>query len=127
MDKEPLSVRRLPMRLAADARLTITRLFWAGPSRARGLIDRVVALSEEEASGLLTSTMNEFGHLHDGLEDIFLGHYEQVARRVEMPGRLTPTRKLLIGAYFTLEYSFASSAIFNPSITPAVAQDGVEP
>jgi predicted GH43/DUF377 family glycosyl hydrolase len=127
MDKEPLTIRRLPLRLAADARLTITRSFWAGPHRARRLVDRVAALDDGQASDLLAATMNDFGHLHDGLEDIFLGHFEQVARRVDVPRRLTQDKKLLIGAYFTLEYSFASAAIFNPSMTPAIDQGGVEP
>ena len=127
MDSEPLAVKRLPVRLNADARLTITRLFWAGPSRAKSLISRIMALDEEAVSRLLSSTMTDFGHLHVGLEDIFLGHFEQVARRVDVPGKLTTQRKLLIGAYFTLEYAFASAAMFNPSMTPAIDQSGVEP
>ena len=34
MDKEPLIVKRLPVRLIPDPKLTITRLFWAGAERA---------------------------------------------------------------------------------------------
>jgi len=69
--------------------------------------------------------MSDFGHLHDGLLDIFRGHFEQVARRITLPSELSDDRRLLIGAYFTLEYSFASAAIFNPSMTPAIDQTGV--
>ena len=42
-----------------------------------------------------------------------------------MPDKLSDDKKPLIGAYFTLEYSFASAAIFNPSMTPAIDQTGV--
>jgi predicted GH43/DUF377 family glycosyl hydrolase len=127
MDNEVIAVRRLPTRLAADARLTITRMFWAGASRAHRLVDRIAALDQEQASRLLASTLSDFGHLHDGLEEIFLGHFGQVSRRVDVPKGLSNEKKLLIGAYFTLEYSFASAAIFNPSMTPAINQVGLEP
>ncbi len=127
MNAEPLAVRRLPVRLRADAASTITRLFWAGPERARKIIDRVATLSDEQASHLLETTRRDFAHLRDGLEGIFLAHYEQVSERVEMPEHITEERKLLIGAYFTLEYAFASAALFNPSMTPAIDQEGLEP
>ncbi|NLT78087.1 MAG: glycosidase, partial [Planctomycetes bacterium] len=69
----------------------------------------------------------EFAHLHNGIENIFLAHYEQAAKRVEMPTGAADERKLYIGACFTLEYAFASAAIFNPSMTPAIDQNGLEP
>jgi hypothetical protein len=125
MDKEPLVVRRLPVRLIPDPKLTITRLFWAGAERAKRLVDRVLALDDTQASHLLALTMSDFGHLHDGLLDIFRGHFEQVARRINVPDKLSNDKKLLIGAYFTLEYSFASAAVFNPSMTPSIDQAGV--
>lgn len=127
LDVEPLSVKRLPVRLTADPALTITRLFWAGPERARKVIDRVMALDENQVARLLASTMRDFDHLHIDLEDIFLEHYEQASQRVPMPNPPTVKRMLLIGAYFTLEYAFASSALFNPSMTPAIIQEGLEP
>lgn len=127
MSAEPLALRRLPVRLTGDATRTITRFFWQGPFRARRVIGRIMRLNEERASRLLASTMQDFDHLHIDLEDIFLEHYEQAAQRVQMPGRPTAKRKLLIGAYFTQEYAFASAALFNPSMAPAISQEGLEP
>ena len=127
MNQEPLKVKRLPVRLSANAALTITRLFWAGPDRARKVITRIAGLDDVAVSQLLAATRDQFSHLHLNLEDIFLSHYQQVARRLEMTNQIGAERKLLIGAYFTLEYAFASAALFNPSMTPAVDQAGVEP
>jgi predicted GH43/DUF377 family glycosyl hydrolase len=123
MGTNRLAVRRLPVRLAADASLTITRFFWLGPERARKLIDRIMALDEGQVAQLLASTMADFDHLHIDLEDIFLEHYEHAAQRVQMPTPPTVKRMLLIGAYFTLEYAFASAALFNPSMAPAISQE----
>jgi len=127
LDRQPLVVKRLPVRLTADATLTITRLFWAGPDRARKVITRIANLDDVGVSQLLAATRDQFAHLHLNLEDIFLSHYQQVARRLEMANSISSERKLLIGAYFTLEYAFASAALFNPSMTPAIDQTGVEP
>ena len=125
--EKPLVVKRLPERLTADAAMTITRLFWAGPERARKIIDRVAGLSDEQTTSLLEATHRDFAHLHNGLDDIFLAHYEQVGERVKMPENVTSQRKLLIGAYFTLEYAFASAALFNPSMAACTDQSGLEP
>ena len=127
MSKEALEVRRLPARLTSDPRHTITRFFWLGPARAKRVVERVMRLSDEQTTDLLARTMQEFDHLHVELADVFLNHYEEVAQHVDMPGPLTADRKRLLGAYFTLEYAFASVAMFNPSIAPAINQQGVEP
>lgn len=123
----PLVVKRSPVRLTADASLTITRLFWPGTDRARNVIARIQALDDEHVRRLLDATRAEFAHLPDGIENVFLAHYEQAAKRVEMPTDATHERKLYIGACFTLEYAFASAAMFNPSMTPAIDQSGLEP
>lgn len=127
MSAKPLALTRLPVRLTSDATQTITRFFWQGPVRAAKVIDRVRRLNDDQTSCLLASTMRDFDHLHINLVDIFLAHYEEAAQRVEMPKPLTAERKKLIGAYFTLEYAFASAALFNPSMAPAVNQEGLEP
>jgi predicted GH43/DUF377 family glycosyl hydrolase len=127
MSMQALTIRRLPVRLTCDPRHTITRFFWLGPGRARKIIDRVMQLSDAQVADLLSLTQTDFAHLAADLDTIFLSHYEEAARRVVMPESLSPERKCLIGAYFTMEYSFASAALFNPSITPARNQQDVEP
>ncbi len=127
MNALSLAVKRLPIRLTRDPSHTITRFFWLGSARARKIIDRVMGLEEEQVSELLTATIQDFSHLRIELEDIFLAHYQEAARRVLMPPVLSAERKRLIGAYFTLEYAFASAALFNPCIAPAIQQDGVPP
>jgi predicted GH43/DUF377 family glycosyl hydrolase len=127
MGIEPLAVRRLPIRLTRDPAHTITRFFWLGSARARKIIDRVMGLDDRQVSHLLAATLQDFQHLPLDLPEIFLSHYEEAARRVVMPPALGPARQQLIGAYFTLEYAFASAALFNPCIAPAIRQDGVAP
>lgn len=124
---QSLVVRRLPIRLTRDPAHTITRFFWLGSGRARKIIDRVMGLDSQQVAQLLAATIQDFGHLQAGLDEIFLHHYEEAARRVIMPPALPAERKQLIGAYFTLEYAFASAALFNPCMAPAIDQTGVPP
>ena len=127
MNAVSLAVRRLPIRLTRDATHTITRFFWLGSARARKIVERVLGLDEEQIAQLLAATVQDFRHLPVELDEIFLSHYEEAARRVMMPPALTSEQKRLIGAYFTLEYAFASAALFNPCIAPAIYQDDVPP
>ncbi|MHC4972748.1 MAG: glycoside hydrolase family 130 protein [Planctomycetota bacterium] len=121
-----IPVRRLPQRLRRDAGLTIARFFWPGsPQRAAAVIGRVKSLDAHTASRLLASCLDDFGERYDDLPGIFEDHYEQAAERVAVTGRVSPERRRLIGAYFTMEYAYASAAFFNPSIVRARDQDNV--
>ena len=39
---------------------------------------------------------------------------------------VSQAKRLLIGAYFTMEYAFASAALFNPSIVPHPDQSDLD-
>lgn len=123
MNALSLAVRRLPLRLTRDPSHTITRFFWLGSARARKIIDRVIGLDDEQVAQLLAATVQDFQHLPHDLDSLFLKHYEEAARRVILPPALSTERRQLIGAYFTMEYAFASAALFNPSMAPAIDQE----
>ena len=46
---------------------------------------------------------------------------------IPVDSSLSRARRLLIGACFTMEYAIEAVALFNPSIVPALVQDGVPP
>jgi hypothetical protein len=48
-----------------------------------------------------------------------------VEHHLEHGVRLSEERRLLIGAYFTHEYSIEGAALFNPSMVPAPDQSGL--
>ena len=128
MSESPLPVRRLSLRLTGDARRTITRFFWpATDERARKIVSRVMGLPGDEVTLRLQSVIGAFRRHHPNLDNVLLDHYKEVARRVEVPGEPGRERRLLIGAYFTMEYAFESAALFNPSMVPARDQSGLAP
>ncbi|HEY5742778.1 MAG TPA: glycoside hydrolase family 130 protein, partial [Terrimicrobiaceae bacterium] len=82
-------------------------------------------LPESEVASLLKHVEAEFGGKHPDLAKIFSEHYEQVRALVPPIAEMSEARKLLLGSYFTMEYSVESAALFNPSMVPARNQNGL--
>ncbi len=80
------------------------------------IIGRILTLSEKEVNKELKQVMKEFEERHQRLRDFYLNRYEQMKKYLLTDQLLSDERKLLIGAYFTQEYSLESAALFNPSM-----------
>jgi predicted GH43/DUF377 family glycosyl hydrolase len=84
-----------------------------------------MALGESAAREELRKTVRDFSGRHHDFEAVLERRYEAV--RGYMPADIVPSRahRLLIGAYFTGERSYASTALFNPSIVAHPDQSGL--
>jgi predicted GH43/DUF377 family glycosyl hydrolase len=94
---------------------------------ARRIAARVMALPDEQVTGLLGQVLGDFAERHEQMEAIFHKRFEQVKIYLEPGAQLSPERQLLLGAYFTHEYSLESAALFNPSIVRHPDQSGLPP
>lgn len=128
MRTAPLNVIRQPEKFLSDTRRVITRLFLPGDDdRGRAIINRILDLDEHQVAVLMGEVEQRFDARHYDLAAALRANYEQVARLIGDSDTISEERKLLIGAYFTKEYSFESAALFNPSIAPHPNQDGLPP
>jgi hypothetical protein len=110
-----VSIRRTNTRLLPDRSRVLVRPFrLTSEQRAVNLCARVMALAEEDVRKLLA----EFAERHQQTRDLLKARFEQVKGHLLTNQRLSEERKLLIGAYFTHEYSLEAAALFNPSIVP---------
>jgi predicted GH43/DUF377 family glycosyl hydrolase len=129
--RTPLPVERLPVRFVGDDRWVITRPFLpGGEERTRNLFQRVSRLSDEEVKGIYRRVVEDFRHRHADIEAVFSRNFEAALISMGDAGedsRLSSDRRLLIGSYFSMEYSVASAALFNPSIVPHPDQTNVSP
>jgi hypothetical protein len=110
--------------------MLITRPFFpGGADRVRNVIQRVVGLDEEQVEQVLGEVQASFGHRHRSIERVFEEHFQMAAALVgheSLASRsLSVPRKRLLGSYFTMEYSLAAAALFNPSIVPHPNQSRV--
>ncbi|WP_406045747.1 glycosylase [Micromonospora sp. NBC_00898] len=127
-----LAVRQ-DLTLAPDPRRVIVKLFVPGEdaalvrTRAQALIDRVAHLDDEETGRLLRDTFDRFGGRHRDLDSTFHHHYDLVRHRVARAWDLSPTTRLLVGAYFSHEYAIEAAALCNPSMVAHPDQADLEP
>jgi predicted GH43/DUF377 family glycosyl hydrolase len=121
-----IAVTRLPLRLTPDPSRVITRLFFPGDTnRIREIITRILELPETEVVTLLAELERVYGSKHPNLHDVYTEHYEQARGVIPVDSTLSQARMLYIGACFTMEYAIEAVALFNPSIVPALHQEGV--
>lgn len=66
----------------------------------------------------LALVFHDFEARHWQTHQIFMQRYAEIEAQLELDGRrIREEKKLLIGAYFCHEYSFAAAALMNPSAT----------
>lgn len=120
-----VATRRAEIRQADSSRV-ITKLFIPGnEDRVRRIIDRVLTLSEEQVTVLLEQVIDEFAHRHRRFQAVLMDNYRAVARFIPEGEPLSEARQLLLGAYFTSEYSIQSAGVLNPSIVLHPDQSGL--
>ena len=128
MRRPRVPVKKGRFRFLRDKSRVITRLFVPGdPPHVRRIADRVAALPDAEAARLLEEMLRSFAHRHREMEGALLDHYHDVAKRLGHPAPLTREKQLLLGGYFTMEYSIESAALYNPSIVLAPDQGNLPP
>lgn len=110
-------VKRKKMKIVGDNSRVITLPHVPSKiPRINNIIKRVLKLSEAEATDQLEETFLLFADRHKNLDQLLMKHYDRVSEYVIKKETISKTQKLLIGAFFTMEYSIESAALFNPSI-----------
>jgi predicted GH43/DUF377 family glycosyl hydrolase len=93
-------------------------------TRANHIVSRVLGLEAEAAGKQLVEVLENFEGRHKNLLEIFEARAAEMEDAFEPHAVLNKTQRCLIGAYFLHEYSFESSALFNPSIVRHPDQTG---
>ncbi|OYQ35706.1 glycosidase [Flavobacterium cyanobacteriorum] len=125
-----LSIERKPVKVMPDTRRVIARFFFNGEERAVELIKKILALDKDEVFALVSPLLQDFSKRHRNITRKLFRHCERVKQDIVAAGgnydKLDDYTKLLIGSYFTHEYSIESAAFFNPSIIPDPDQTNLE-
>lgn len=107
------------------ARVLIRPFTPASDQRIVKIIARLLALREEEIETLLHRVLSDFSGRHQKTKDLFLERFEFTRPYLVTDLELSEARRLVIGAYFTHEYSLEAAALFNPSIVLHPDQTGL--
>ncbi len=121
-------VKRSDVCINPDHERVLIRPFTpASEHRIVKIIARLLALTETEIETLLGQVLKEFSGRHQKTKDIFLARFEAIRHHLVSDLELSEARKIVIGSYFTHEYSLEAAALFNPSMVPHPDQSGVLP
>ena len=122
-------VARLPIVLRPDPSRVVIRPYIPGSdddhARAKRIADRAMALDDNSVAKELCNLLRDFGDHHREVEAVFRQRYSEVEGVIGNGQTVAPDRALLIGAYFSQEYSYEAAALFNPSIVPHPDQSGI--
>ena len=114
-----ITLRRSGLVLHPDRTRVLARpLQLTSRARAGRICAQVMALPESEVKTLLEQVEAEFGERHVQIQEFLRRRLDQVRPWMRAGQELSSERRLLLGAYFTHEYSLEAAALFNPSIVP---------
>jgi predicted GH43/DUF377 family glycosyl hydrolase len=121
-----VTVTRKDVLFNPDPSRVIARFHYANDERSKSIIRKVLDIPDDEAKIALSQVLRGYSKRHRSISKIFENHFNRLSHVLgEMninPEDIEDHLKVLIGSYFTKEYSIESAAFFNPSIIEAPDQ-----
>jgi predicted GH43/DUF377 family glycosyl hydrolase len=123
---QPLVVKRSTVTLDPDRTHVLARPFrLMSDRRSTKISARVMALPEDRVHTLLAGVRAEFGGRQLKIDEFLHRRFDEASSYLPQGPWLSEERKLLLGGYFTHEYSLEAAALFNPSMVPHPDQSDV--
>jgi len=126
-----VTVNRKDSKFLPDPSRVIARFLYTTDKRSKDIIRNVLTMSDSEVNIALSQVLRGYSRRHRNISLIFETHFNKLTKLFDelgiKPGKVTQSRKLLIGSYFTMEYSIESAAFFNPSIVEDPDQSELQP
>ncbi|HVT27815.1 MAG TPA: glycoside hydrolase family 130 protein [Lacipirellulaceae bacterium] len=99
-----------------NARVLVRPFEFTDSQRAFRIVARIMSLPEAEVDRLIGELFTELHGRHQKARQFILHRFEYARQFLLTDAPVSENRQLLIGAYFTQEYSLESAALFNPSM-----------
>jgi len=126
-----VTVTRKDSKFLPDPSRVIARFHYTSDERSKNIILNVLAMPDSEVNIALSQVLRGYSRRHRNISLIFETSFNKLSNLFGelgiRPGKVNQSRKLLIGSYFTMEYSIESAAFFNPSIVEDPDQSELGP
>jgi len=124
-------VHRKATRFLPDPSRVIARFMYTNDERGKSLISNVLHMDDNQVDIALSQLLRGYSRRHRNISQIFDAHFTNLnhlfADLGVDPNQISQSRRALIGAYFTMEYSIESAAFFNPSVVEDPDQSELGP
>ncbi|WP_372745547.1 glycoside hydrolase family 130 protein [Lutibacter sp.] len=115
-----IKVNRKSNLFSPDTSRVIARFNYSGDEKSKGIILKILGLSEEKAKEELVKILRGYSKRHRNISKIFKNNFNKLSHILKelniKTNDISNCMKSLIGSYFTKEYSIESAAFFNPSM-----------
>jgi len=115
-----LEVIRKDISFKPDPSRVIARFLYTGDERSLELLKKILDMKEDQVKANLSQVLRGFSKRHRNISKIFENNFNRLDHLLDQlevdKDSLDINRKVLIGSYFTMEYSIESAAFFNPSM-----------
>lgn len=125
-------VKRTSIRFMPDTGKVVAALHQPGSySRVVSILRRVESMPDTAAQMAANQVLRDFSGRHRNLSKTFIKHLHVVVNGhtdlQEIIRKMTESKQILSGSYFTTEHSIESAAVYNPCIMSDPDQSGLEP
>jgi predicted GH43/DUF377 family glycosyl hydrolase len=121
-----MKLKRTALTVKPNPKRVLLRPFViSSEERVSKIIKKILNLSEKEVKSELKIVLKDFEKRHRQIQNYFLKRFEEVKRFLQSDGQISKERKLLIGSYFSCEYTPEAASLFNPSMVLAPDQSGL--
>lgn len=115
-----IDITRKDVKFNPDPSRVIARFYYTTDERSENIIRKVLEMPKGIAKETLNQVLRGYSKRHRSISKIFNIHFDKLAHvfnklKIRQED-LDKYMRLLIGSYFTKEYSIESAAFFNPSI-----------
>ncbi len=107
------------IKIKPNSKRVILQSLSMNEGRTKNVINKILQLSKIEVNDILKKVQNDFSKRHINLDEKLLQNYTEISDTIGDSNSLSIEQKLLLGAYFSKEYSIEAAALFNPSIVLA--------
>lgn len=115
-----VKVTRKDVKFNPDPSRVIARFHFADEERSKNIIRKVLDMPESMAKEALNQVLRGYSKRHRSISKIFQNNFNKLSHLFNElkinPANVEEHMKVLVGSYFTKEYSIESAAFFNPSI-----------
>ncbi len=126
-----VTLTRKDSKFLPDSSRVIARFHYTSDERSKNIISNVLVMSDSEINIALSQVLRGYSRRHRNISLIFETYFNKLTNLFDelgiKPGKVNQSRKLLIGSYFTMEYSIESAAFFNPSVVMDPDQSELDP
>ncbi len=115
--------------MSPDPKRVVARHYMTYDSACvRTVAEQVLNMSADEVSKMFRDILEHYSSRHRSITKVLKYHFERAMSDGNTglsPDAFSEQQQLVLGAYFTMEYSIESAAFFNPSIVEAPDQSGL--